>query len=227
MQQLVSLVNVSALVAIMLSMGLEVKPAAVVAAARSARGVALGLASNYVVVPTLTLGLLHLVRPDPLVAAGFRILAVCPGAPVGPPAATIARADVAWAVGLMVILGGLSAVLSPVLLGVRLPWVAPDSGLGSASRRRRAGDCAFLAQYASSPAVPPGRPGEQPRPGRQAGPTPAGSARPGGTGPPAQTDTQQNHKAARLVRLPRRTDRRFPVVSILSPSDAVACPGFC
>jgi BASS family bile acid:Na+ symporter len=128
-QRLVGLINVTALVAIMLAMGLQVTVAAVAASARAAGRVALGLAANYVLVPAATLALLYLFRPDPRVAAGFLILAVCPGAPVGPPATTIARGDVPWAVGLMIILGGLSAVLSPALLGLMLPWVAPDSGL--------------------------------------------------------------------------------------------------
>ena len=59
-----------------------------------------------------------------MVAAGFLILAVCPGAPYGPPLAGIARANVPVAVGLMVILAGSSAIISPVLLGMLLPWVA-------------------------------------------------------------------------------------------------------
>src|SRR3954453_7771344 len=113
----------------MLSMGLQVSFGAVAASARSPGRVALGLAANYVLVPAATVGLLHLFRPDPLVAVGFLILAVCPGAPVAPPAATIARGDVPWAVGLMVILGGLSAVLSPALLGALLPCVAAGGAL--------------------------------------------------------------------------------------------------
>ncbi|HEY1376611.1 MAG TPA: bile acid:sodium symporter [Gemmataceae bacterium] len=128
-QQVVGLVNVTALAAIMLSIGLQVTVAAVVAAARSAGRVALGVAANFVLVPAVTLGLLRVVQPEPLVAVGFLILAVCPGAPVGPPATAIGRGDVPWAVGLMVILGGLSAVLSPALLGLFVPWVAPDSAL--------------------------------------------------------------------------------------------------
>src|SRR3954453_1428574 len=113
----------------MLSMGLQVTVGAVAASARSPGRVALGLAANFVLVPAVTVGLLHLFRPDPLVAVGFLILAVCPGAPVAPPATAIARGDVPWAVGLMVILGGLSAILSPVLLGALVARVAPDSGL--------------------------------------------------------------------------------------------------
>ncbi len=128
-QKLVSLINVTALVAIMLSMGLQVTIADVIAAARSARRVTLGLIANYVLVPAVTLLLLELFEPLPLVAVGFLILAVCPGAPVAPPATALARGNVPWSIGLMVILGGLSAILSPALLGLLMPRFVPESPL--------------------------------------------------------------------------------------------------
>jgi bile acid:Na+ symporter, BASS family len=128
-QRWVSLINVAALVTIMFSMGLQVTIAAVAASARSAGRVTLGLIANYLLVPVLTLGLMELFEPAPMIAAGFLILAVCPGAPVGPPAATRARGNVPWAIGYMVILAGLSAILSPTMLGVLLPRYAPDSSL--------------------------------------------------------------------------------------------------
>ena len=59
-QKLVSLVNVTALVAIMLSMGLRVTIADVIAAARSFRRVTIGVIANYVLVPAVTLLLLEL-----------------------------------------------------------------------------------------------------------------------------------------------------------------------
>ena len=128
-QKLVSLVNVTALVVIMLSMGLQVTIADVIAAARSARRVTLGLIANYVLVPAVTLLLLELFVPLPLVAVGFLILAVCPGAPVAPPATALARGNVPWSIGLMVILGGLSAILSPTLLGLLMPRYVPEMPL--------------------------------------------------------------------------------------------------
>ena len=128
-QKLIGLINVTALVTIMLSMGLQVTFATVVASARPVGRVALGLVANYVLVPAMTLGLLRLFQPTAMVAAGFLILAVCPGAPVAPPAATLARGNLPWAIGLMIFLAGLSAVLSPALLGSLLPWVTPDSDL--------------------------------------------------------------------------------------------------
>jgi BASS family bile acid:Na+ symporter len=62
----------------------------------------------------------------PLVAAGFLIAAVCPGAPYGPPFTGIARGNVVVAVGLMVILAASSAVVAPLLLRGLLPLTAGD-----------------------------------------------------------------------------------------------------
>jgi bile acid:Na+ symporter, BASS family len=125
----VTLLNVTALVAIMLSMGMQVKFQAVTASVRPVHRVALGLLANYVLVPAVTVGLLILFQAAPLVSAGFLILAVCPGAPISPPATTIAKGNVAWAIGMMVILAGLSALLSPALLSILLSRIAPESDL--------------------------------------------------------------------------------------------------
>jgi BASS family bile acid:Na+ symporter len=128
-QKLISLINVTALVAIMLSMGLQVTVADLFASVRSVGRVMLAVIGNYLLVPAFTLVLLGLFRPDPMVGVGFLILAVCPGAPVAPPATTIARGNVPWAIGLMVILGALSAVLAPLLLGLLLPRFAGETPL--------------------------------------------------------------------------------------------------
>src|SRR4051812_28086913 len=113
----------------MLSMGLQVSFRDLLASARPTRLLILGLLANYVFVPAVTVGLLNLFRADPMVSAGFLILAVCPGAPVGPPITAIARGNVPWAVGLMLILAGLSTLATPALLRVLLPWMTPDTNL--------------------------------------------------------------------------------------------------
>jgi BASS family bile acid:Na+ symporter len=81
-------------------------------------------AANYLLVPAAAIALLVVFDVSPAIAAGFLILAVCPGAPFGPPFAGIARANVSMAVGLMVVLAASSAIVSPVLLLVLLPWVS-------------------------------------------------------------------------------------------------------
>jgi BASS family bile acid:Na+ symporter len=104
--------------------GLRVTVAEVVHTIRDGWLVARAATANYVIVPAVAIVLLVLFDASPMVAVGFLVLAACPGAPFGPPFAGIARASVPAAVGLMVILAGSSAVVSPVLLQLLLPWVS-------------------------------------------------------------------------------------------------------
>src|SRR5262249_54359099 len=117
---LVQLLTIAGLAAIMVSVGMQVTIEEVVAATRRRRLMALGLVANFLLVPVVTIGTLYLFDTDPMVSVGFLILAVCPGAPVGPPFTAVARGDVACAIGQMVVLAGLSAVLSPALLSLLL-----------------------------------------------------------------------------------------------------------
>ncbi len=50
-----------------------------------------GLIGSYVLVPLAAVGLLILFHAHPLVAAGFPMAAVCPGAPYGPPFTGLAK----------------------------------------------------------------------------------------------------------------------------------------
>jgi BASS family bile acid:Na+ symporter len=123
----IKVLNVAALAAIMLSIGLGVRVDQILAALRRLPLVLAAVAINFGVVPLVTCGLLYLFEPQPLVSAGFLILAVCHGAPVGPTFTSLARGDVPFATGLMIVLAALSAVLAPALLTVMLPWFA-DQG---------------------------------------------------------------------------------------------------
>jgi bile acid:Na+ symporter, BASS family len=77
-------------------------------------------------VPAIAVGLLLLFRAPPLVAAGFLIAAVCPGAPFGPPFTAVAKGNVNVSIGLMVVLAGSSALLAPLLLRLTMPLVTGE-----------------------------------------------------------------------------------------------------
>jgi BASS family bile acid:Na+ symporter len=126
---IVKLLTFVGLVAIMLAMGLKVRIDDVATSLKKPGPLALCLVANFVLVPAVTVGLLYLFNPDPDVWMGFLILAVCPGAPVGPPFAAIAKGDVPSAIGEMVILAGLSAFLSPALLSGLSAGLMPDANL--------------------------------------------------------------------------------------------------
>jgi BASS family bile acid:Na+ symporter len=110
------------LIEMMIATGLGVSLAELVAVVRNWQLVTKAALANYLCVPAVTVGLLFLFQPaDPTVLAGFLILAVCPGAPFGPGCTKLAKGNVAVAVGLMVILGGSSALAAPLLLHFLLP----------------------------------------------------------------------------------------------------------
>ena len=123
-ERLINLLVTVTLVEMMVTVGLRVTFAELVATVSDRGLVARTMLANYLLVPAVAVLLLLVFHAPPLVAAGFLILAVCPGAPFGPPFAGIAHGHVPQAVGLMVILAGSSALLSPLLLYVLLPWLA-------------------------------------------------------------------------------------------------------
>ena len=122
--RLTNLLVTIALIEMMVLTGLSVTFAELGRTVLDRQLVARTAAANYLFVPAIAVALLILFDANPLVAAGFLVVAVCPGAPFGPLFADTARANVAMAAGLMVILAGSSALISPVLLLLLLPWVS-------------------------------------------------------------------------------------------------------
>lgn len=131
----INLLVTSTLIEMMVAVGLSVRLGELLEVATNWRLVGKAMLANYVIVPAATIALLLLFAPHPLVAVGFLILAVCPGAPFGPPLATLARGNVPVAIGSMVILAGSSALLAPLLLRCLLPLVASDQPLTVDARR--------------------------------------------------------------------------------------------
>lgn len=127
--QIINILVTITLIEMMVTIGLGVTIVEVVNVARNWRLVGQAAMANYVLVPAVTIGLLLLFHPHPLVAAGFLLAAVCPGAPYGPPFTGIAKGNVPIAVGLMVILAGSSAIVAPLLLHVLLPITSGNEPL--------------------------------------------------------------------------------------------------
>ncbi len=127
--KVINLLATVVLMEMMLTIGLGVRFSDVTAVARRTGLVIRAAVANYVLAPAVAVGLLILFHAHPMVAAGFLIAAVCPGAPYGPPFTSIAKGSVTTSVGLMAILAGSSAVIAPLLLILCLPWVAGDMPL--------------------------------------------------------------------------------------------------
>src|SRR5262245_43994325 len=127
--KIINYLTSASLVVIMLLMGLKVSLAELASSIRQWRLIALGIIANFVLVPAATLGLLALFGAEPLISLGFFILAVSPGAPVGPPVTATARGNVPFSIAMMIVLCVLSAVLSPALLSFGAPRLAPTGEL--------------------------------------------------------------------------------------------------
>ena len=124
MDQALKIFALVTLIEMMLYIGLSVSVSDVVNTVKNWRLAARGILANYVLFPALTIGLLLLFQAPPLVAVGFMILAVCPAGPYGAAYTAIAKGNVGTAAGLMIILAGLSPLLSPALLRLLVPLVS-------------------------------------------------------------------------------------------------------
>lgn len=118
------------LMAMMVAIGIQVTATEVAAVVQNRRLIVKAMLANYVLVPAATVALLLLFHPpNPTVPVGFLILAVCPGAPFGPPFTRMARGNAAVSVVLMLLLAGTSAVAAPVLLRLLLPLLTSAGAL--------------------------------------------------------------------------------------------------
>jgi bile acid:Na+ symporter, BASS family len=113
----------------MAAVGLGVAVRDVAAVAREGGLLARAALANYICVPAATVILLLLFDAHPMVSVGFIVLAVCPGAPYGPPLTVLAGGNAALSVGLMTVLAVSSAVIAPAALYLLLPWIVGDGHL--------------------------------------------------------------------------------------------------
>jgi BASS family bile acid:Na+ symporter len=127
--QVVSLLAAVTLIEMMATLGLGVNASDVLRVGKRRELLIRALLANYVIVPLAAVGLLLLFQTGPTVAAGFLVVAVCPGAPYAPPFTAMAKGNVTVAVGLMVLLAASSAILAPLLLGFLVPIVAGSAAV--------------------------------------------------------------------------------------------------
>ena len=105
----------------MLGVGLKTTLREVLDVARRVGLVARGVLANFVVVPILVCLSLIWLPLAPEVKLGILLMAAAPVAPMVPPFVDMARGDVAYSVGLMIIVALLSVVLTPLILGLGIP----------------------------------------------------------------------------------------------------------
>ena len=108
----------------MLAMGLGLTVSQIITPLRNARLVALSLLANFVLMPLAAFGLATLLRLDQPLGVGLLLLGTAAGAPFLPKLAQIAKGNLAFAVGLMVLLMVVTVGYLPLVLPVLLPGVA-------------------------------------------------------------------------------------------------------
>jgi bile acid:Na+ symporter, BASS family len=108
----------------MVAMGLGLTVSQIIAPLRRARLVGLSLVANFVLMPVAALGLAALLRLDEPLGVGLLLLGTAAGAPFLPKLAQIAKGDLAFAVGLMVLLMVVTVAYLPLVLPLLLPGVS-------------------------------------------------------------------------------------------------------
>ncbi len=110
----------------MLAVGLSLTVGQIVAPLRNRKLVLLALLANFVLMPLAALGIARLLRLDQPLGIALLLLGAAAGAPFLPKLAGIAKANLAFAVGLMVLLMVLTVAYMPLVLPLLLEGVSVD-----------------------------------------------------------------------------------------------------
>ena len=124
------IINVLLLLSVMcllLGVGLSTPFGKVLAIATQYQLVLRGLVANFVIVPCVLTFALQGAPLGPDIVIGLLVLAAIPVAPLAPPFVGIGQGDVAYAVGLMLIVAFLGLPLTPLILAFSLP--SSEAGL--------------------------------------------------------------------------------------------------
>jgi BASS family bile acid:Na+ symporter len=111
-------------VLMMLTLGLRVTPATLLAVARRRALVARVLAVNVLGVPLLGVAITSVLATPPAAAAAILLCAAAPGGPLGPVLAGLAAADLPLATGLMLVLAITSVATTPLIAARAVPALA-------------------------------------------------------------------------------------------------------
>ncbi len=111
----------------MLAMGFGLTVGEIVAPLRNVRRVVMSLLANFLLVPLVALALGALLRLDQPLGVGLLLLGSAAGAPFLPKLTQLAKGNLAFAVGLMVLLMVITVGFLPLVLPLLLSGVSVDS----------------------------------------------------------------------------------------------------
>src|SRR3954471_5915252 len=112
----------------MLGMGLGLRVSEIVAPLRDWRRVLLSLLANFVVMPFVAIAIARILGLEESMGIGLLLLGMAGGAPFLPKLAQIAGGNLAFGVGLMVLLMVITVGYLPVVLPMLLPGVSVNPG---------------------------------------------------------------------------------------------------
>ena len=121
MADIINFILLISIMCLLFGVGLSTPFGRVLAIASQYQLVLRGLAANFVIVPCVLTLALQGVPLEPDIVIGLLVMAAVPVAPLAPPFVGIGRGDVAYAVGLMLIVAFLGLPLTPLILTLSLP----------------------------------------------------------------------------------------------------------
>jgi BASS family bile acid:Na+ symporter len=124
MQKGIPVATLVFVVSSMLAMGLSLTVVQIFAPLRSVRLVGLSLLANFVVMPAVAIALAKLLRLEEPLGVGLLVSSLAAGAPFLPKLAQLAKGNLAFAVGLMVLLMVITVGYLPLALPVLLPGIS-------------------------------------------------------------------------------------------------------
>src|SRR5437867_8305473 len=124
MQKTAPLAMLAFVLSSMLAMGLGLTVGGIIAPLRDVRRVVLSLLTNFALVPLIALAIAALLRLDQPLGVGLLLLGSAAGAPFLPKLAQLAKGNLAFAVGLMVLLMVITVGYLPLVLPAFLPGVS-------------------------------------------------------------------------------------------------------
>lgn len=110
----------------MLAVGVSLTVSQIMAPLRNVKLVCLSLLANFILVPLSAMAIARLLRLEQPLAIGLALLGAAAGAPFLPKLAGIAKGNLAFAVGLMVLLMVLTVAYMPLVLPLLLEGVSVD-----------------------------------------------------------------------------------------------------
>ena len=121
MADIINFILLISIMCLLFGVGLSTPFGRVLAIATQYKLVLRGLVANFVIVPCVLTFALQGAPLEPDIVIGLLVMAAIPVAPLAPPFVGIGRGDVAYAVGLMLLVALIGLPLTPLILALSLP----------------------------------------------------------------------------------------------------------